>query len=186
MARSLSTAAKEAILAQQTSKVFLTLLDISHSEFESTFHFVDNPIPVIANGYIYEPFPFALTLPDDNAERAPQARLVVGNVTREIMDEIRSVGGGERIRIDFHILMSGQVATEEFLLLETGDFLLLENGDKLVQDEPVEVVASYSNYELRNISFDALAIQGDLILGDFLTEPFPPNRFTPNLFPALF
>ena len=185
MARTLSSKALAALLAQQTEKVFLTLLDISHSKFASTFHFVDNPIPIIANGYIYEPFPFALTLPDDNAERAPQARLVVGNVTREIMDEIRSVGGSERIRVGFHILMSGQVTTE-FLLLETGDFLLLENGDKLVLDEPVEVIASYSNYELRNIGFDALTIQGDLILGDFLTEPFPPDRFTPNLFPALF
>ena len=52
--------------------------------------------------------------------------------------------------------------------------------------EPDNYVDTFANYELQNISYDALTIQGELILGDFLTEPFPPDRFTPNIFPALF
>lgn len=159
MARTLSSAALAALLAQQTEKVFLTLMDISHSGFASTFHFVDNPVAITSNSTAYAPFPFALTLPEDTAERAPVARLVVGNVTREIMDEIRSVSGNERIQVDFHIIMTS---------------------------EPNTYLATFSNYELRNIVFDALTVQGELILGDFLSEPFPPDRFTPNLFPALF
>lgn len=159
MARTLSSTALAALLAQQTNKVFLTLLDISHSEFASTFHFVDNPVSITSNSTTYEPFPFTLTLPEDTAERAPVARLVVGNVTREIMDEVRSVNGNERIRVDFHVIMT---------------------------DEPDTYIATFSNYELHNIVFDALTVQGELILGDFLSEPFPPDRFTPNLFSALF
>lgn len=159
MARTLSSAALAALLAQQTEKVFLTLLDISHSGFASTFHFVDNPVSITSNSTTYEPFPFALTLPEDTAERAPVARLVVGNVTREIMDEIRSVNGNERIQVDFHVIMTS---------------------------EPNTYLATFSGYELHNIGFDALTVQGELILGDFLSEPFPPDRFTPNLFPALF
>jgi len=159
MARTISAAALSALLAQQTKQVFLTLLDISHSGFANTFHFVNNPVPIVSNGSIYQPFPFMLDLPEDTAERPPRANLVVGNVTREIMDEIRTISANERIRVDFHVIMAS---------------------------EPDNYVDTFANYELQNISYDALTIQGELILGDFLTEPFPPDRFTPNLFPALF
>jgi len=159
MARSIPTAVLEAMLAQQTGEVFLVLLDVSHSGFASTYHFVNNPVSITSNSTTYQPFPFTLTLPEDSAERAPRATITFGNVTREIMAEVRSVSGNERIQVDFHII---------------------------VASSPNDYVATFTNYELHNIVYDAMALSGELILGDFLAEPFPPDRFTPNLFPALF
>jgi len=120
---------------------------------------VNNTESITSNGTVYTPFPFAVVLPDDNEDNGPQGRLAVGNVDRTIIDDLRSISGSERIQVTIQIIMS---------------------------DEPDTPLATYNNFELRNIDYDAFTVTGDLSLVDFLSEPFPSDRFTPNFFPGLF
>jgi len=160
MGRSLTTAQLQALFSQSTSKVFLALLDLDHSSFASgNYRFVNNTESITSNGTVYTPFPFAIVLPDDNENNGPRGRLAVGNVDRTIIDDLRSMGGSERIKVTIQIIMS---------------------------DEPDTPLATYNNFELRNVDYDAFTVTGDLSLVDFLGEPFPSDRFTPNLFRGLF
>jgi len=160
MARTLSSAALASMLAQSTGEAYLTLLNLSHSEFPSgSFYFVNNPVAITSNSQIYSPFPFQLTLPDDSEDAGPRAQLQIDNISREIVQYVRSVDGAERIGVAFSVIMSS---------------------------EPDTLIADYSGFELRNISFDAMALTGDVSLASFLDEPFPSDKFTPNLFPGLF
>mgnify|MGYP006395567189 FL=1 len=160
MARTFSSAALASMLAQSTGVAYLTLLNLSHSEFPSgSFYFVNNPVAITSNGQVYAPFPFQITLPDDSEDAGPRAQLQIDNISREIVQYVRSVNGAERIGVSFSVVMSSEL-----------DVLL----------------ADYPGFELRNISFDVHTLTGDVSLASFLDEPFPSDKFTPNLFPGLF
>lgn len=45
---------------------------------------------------------------------------------------------------------------------------------------------SFPDFELYEVRYDALVVEGELSLESFLRETYPAPRFTQNIFPAPF
>ena len=158
MARGLSASVLRELYSQSTDEAFLLLLTITHSTF-TTLRLVNNTENITSNGKTFEAYPFAIVLPDDTPERAPRASLVFGNVTRELIGELRTLTGKERIKIRIDVIMAS---------------------------DPDTLLVTHDDFSLRNVNYDEQSIKGELTLEDFLGEQFPGDRFSPAHFPALF
>ena len=159
MARSLPTSVVEALNSQTTDNVFLVLMSISHSSFD-TVYIVNNTEAITSNGVEYVAFPFSVVLPPDTEEFQPKLRVTAINVTRLFIDEVRSLAGAN--------------------LRAKATVTVIEASD------PDTVLAQWSNFEVVNASYNAQEMTFDLIIETFLTEPFPSGSFTPSDFPGIF
>ena len=155
--RSLSTTAKNAIFASQTDKVFIVLLDITGGNLTETIRLTSDNVATTSNSNTYNPFPFMISMPPESADEIPVVQLTIDNIDRSIIDNIR--------------------ASNEPLLIEMNIVL---NSD------PDTVEAGAFNYTLRNVTYDAYTITGDLVFEDILNEPYPAGTYDPVNYPGLF
>jgi len=144
------------LLATATPVVWLALLRIT-APGETPVALVNNSEPVTSRGLVYQPFPFAITLPADDSETLPRVTLSLSNVDQLLVEYIR--GAVEPPKIEVELITSAYPDTVEKALT----FL------KLV-----------------DVSYDAITISGTLTLDNFLTQAFPAEAYTPPYFPALF
>lgn len=158
MARSTSTTLRSAANAEETSEAFLILFDFYHADMTpDTLRFVNNYTDVVSNGETYTAYPFSLTIPSDLEDSLPRIQLTIDNVSRLIMDEIRLLTSAPDISI----------------------YVILASDPDTIEAGPFET-------KLRNVSYDANAITGDLQSQDILNEPYPGVFYTPANFPGLF
>lgn len=136
---------------------FLILLTITHDLLPSPIRVVNNTENVISGGNEYIRYPFDVQLPDERDGSAPIAKLTIDNVSREIVQTLRQISTPPTIGIQVVRL-----------------------------DNPDSVEMSLPTFKLRNVSFDALTISGDLIIDDVTKEGFPARSFTPAEYPGLF
>ena len=155
--RDTSAAARAALYAAQTGKVFLHLLTIDHDDMPAPVRFVDDLVDITSRGNLYTAFPFRALLPADVDGELPQLDLVVDNVTRDLVDEIRSI------------------ATPAEVTLEV-----------VIADTPDTVEAGPFNLEVVRATYNAREIRLSLASESLLTEPYPVRLFTPSDFPLLF
>jgi len=159
MPRTFPTVIVQAINARSTPEVFLVLLDIKHSTF-ATQRLVNNTENVTSNGNIYTAFPFSIILPESSEGSSPVFTLVLSNIIREFVDEVRSIAGTrERIKIDISIITAG---------------------------DPDTVLAQWLDFELVSVDYNAENIRATLSVENLLNEPFPGDSFVPSNFPGMF
>jgi hypothetical protein len=157
MPRSLSSAARQAIYAQQTDKVFLALLTISHSDLAGPIRVVNDLVNLTSRGDHYLAFPFQIVLPEERDDQLGQVQLSIDNVDRTIVEAVRTISSPASIRLEI-----------------------------VIADQPDTVEAGPFDFTLRNVEYDALTVTGTLMYEDILNEPVPADSFTPNFFPGLF
>ena len=157
MPRNVSLAAMQAALAQETSKVFLVLLEVQHADLIEPIRLVNNTTDIISDSHTYTAFPFMPTLPGDSDDREPVAEINIINVTRELIDEIRNINE------DLVVTMK----------------VVLADSPSVIEWGPVDM-------EVQGIRYDANVITFSLGMQAFTQEPFPYKAFTPNQFPGLF
>lgn len=144
-------------MAQETGEVFLYLLDLAHPLI-STMRFVNNPVDIVSNGQTYQAFAFDLTIPDDREDEITRIQLAIDNVDRRIVEAVRS--------IDTPAVFTLRVIRAA---------------------EPDVAVAGPYACTLRNVTYTALTVSGDLWPYENITnEPFPQHVFDPSRFRALF
>lgn len=158
MSRTLSTSAWSAIAAQQTSDGAVILLTIMNSADSSVIdRLTDNSQDVVSRGNTFMAYPFALELPADENGQPSRARLSIDNVSRQIIDDLRSLPDPLQLLIEIVFL-----------------------------SDPDTVEVSYQDFVLRDVSYDALTISGTLTLEDFTSEPFPKDIMSAVSFPGQF
>lgn len=157
MSRNISETTRAALYAPQTEEVFLVLLTIHHADMEGPLRVCNNTVNVTSRGEVYIAYPFELTLPDDEDNRPPRARLVIDNVDRQIVQTVRQ-------------LTSSPAVTIEIIRAAAPDV----------------VEAQFQDFRFTNISYDSQVVEGDLTVEDFTAEPYPAASFSPSLFPGLF
>ena len=86
-----------------------------------------------------------------------RANLSIDNVSRDIIASIRSI------------------QTPPSVTMEV-----------VLGSDPDTVEASFPDFELQHIGYDALTITGDLGIESFMSEPYPGDIFSPARFPGLF
>ena len=116
----------------------------------------DGSTNIVSRGETYIAFPFTPELPTDNEEQ-PTARLRIANVDRRISESL------------MHLTSPPELAFEI-----------------IRSSEPDEVLRRFARFELRNVTWDAIEVAGDLMQATFAAEPWPNIRVVPSLFPSLF
>ncbi len=155
MARAISTNLKRAFFEESTSEGLLPLLKVSWNDpvGSGTLRFVRNTEKVTRNegGPVdYIPLMFDLELPIEDAEENPKLRLVIDNVDRQIIQEIRRLSTSPTVTI-----------------------MLVTLSDP-TQDPPELTLTG----KWRILSYDMHILQVDIeILTDIINEPFPGHRF---------
>ena len=157
MSRDTSLAARAALNAPETGEAFLILLTISHAQLALPIRVTSDSVVTESRGDSFAPFPFELSLPDDNDGRSPEARLVIDNIDRQIVRAVR--------------------------LLPSAPLVLIEIVRAAAPDT---VEARFEDFRLTDVSYDSQAVEGNLTVEDFTAEPFPAFLFSPGLFPGLF
>lgn len=102
-------------------------------------------------------FPFRISLPSSADNRIPRAHLEIDNVDRTIVQIIRQLTSAPTITMDI-----------------------------VRASDPDVIEASFQDFELRDVRYNALTVEGDLTLESFLREPYPSAQFTPADFPGIF
>jgi len=159
MARTLPTTIVQAFNAQTTSILPLVLLTVTHSSFTAV-RVVNNTQDVVSNSNTFTAFPFTIVLPADTEELEPVFRVTITNVTRLLIEELRTIAGSrERALVTIHLV--------EY-------------------DDPDTVLIEWSDFEMADISYNATTMAFALTIESFLTEPFPALSFTPSTTPGVF
>lgn len=159
MARTMSAAALTALGAQQTSEVFLNLLDISLTigGAMQQYHFVNNTQSITRNGLVYTPLGFKVVLPREG-EEVTAATISIDVVDREVIEIMRK---------------AEDIPTVSFIII------LASNLDGDPEAGPF-------NFQLKKVSYNHMSLQAELSTGNHLDGAFPRVIKTPYFFPALF
>ena len=107
-------------------------------------------------GETYLPFPFDITLPKNVDGQVSTATLSLSNINREFIDDIRSLTTPLRVNIKV-----------------------------VLGSNPDEIMAEFTDFVLRQVTYNTASISGTLTLEDFLNEPLGVLMTGAN-FPALF
>jgi len=156
--RTLSSAALQALYSQETGTCFLILLTISHPTLSAPLFFTSDGVQTISRGNVYLPFPFQLTIPDDQDQQLPQAGITIDNVDRSIVTAIRNMG-----------------TAPAGILIEV-----------VTSAAPDNVEFASGELTLRDVNYDAMTVSGTLTFEAILAEPFPGDLVTPATIPGVF
>lgn len=166
--RTVSLTFRKAANAENTEEVIIALLTITHPSIaddplyvssDPTTRLSDTPLTygTISRGNNYIFAPLQLALPDDIDERAPTARLLVENVSQDIIAAAR------------------QFTTPPTCKIE------------LVMSSTLDVVeVEYPEFDVKNIQYDANQITLELSIDSLTDEPMPAGSFNPSGFGGLF
>jgi hypothetical protein len=155
--RSLSNTATEAANDSETGEVFLVLLTLSHASLGSSIRVVNNDTDITSGGNLFTAFPFEITLPNDEENRVPQAKLRIDNVDRQIVQAIRAVGT-DPMDVSLQVILASSPNTLEM---------------------------EYDGMQLKQVRYNADIVEGTLTIEGFLREPYPAGIFNPSFFSAI-
>ena len=156
MVRALSGPATASINAQTTDEVWLTLLTIASQEIAEPLRFVNNNASLTSRGNLFMAFPFDVEFPGQSDDDPGEARLVIDNIDRSIVQFIRQIVAPPTVTIEVVLASSLDV-----------------------------VEASFSNMTLRNARYDVKTVSGLLKFEDVVIEPVT-YEMTPERFPGQF
>jgi hypothetical protein len=125
------------------------LLKVSHKDMESPLYLTDNSQPLIYEGNRYMPAYFKITLPEASKESVGLAKITMGAVDLSIVNLVRNMKTPLKIKF-----------MAEYY--EDGIFSRLDSFE----------------FELININWNAMAIEGELTFKSLLDVEFPCGEFT--------
>ena len=125
-------------------------------EDDSILYLAANTEAVVSNGETYEAFPFELIFPSQT-DSEPVAKLRVANIDQRIGEEIQ-------------------------LLSDPAPVTFL----RVLASSPDTVEDTYPGYELFDVSWDAMVVEGSLTQAQYTQEPWPAKRITPDKYPSIF
>lgn len=156
--RTISATAMQAVLAQQTSEVFVPCLNINHPSFTSPILLAMNTESMVRTAGTYQPYAFQINLPDQREDQLPQVKLTVDNTDLQVNNAIRTLTGQPTVTMDVVLASSPNT-------IEIGPF----------------------NYNLTSATADANTIQGVLgFEDDIFAQQVPAQLYTPTSSPGLF
>lgn len=156
--RQISATALEAVLAQETDEVFLTIVKISHPTLGSDLRFVNDHAQLVRSDGTYLPAAFEFRLPDDQEDNIPRGEIVLDNVDRQIIAAVRPLQSAPEIEVN----------------------VVLASSPNTVEIGPMQ-------FKLKKFDYNELTIRGRLGYDeDFLNEGFPKESFNPRTTPGIF
>mgnify|MGYP005858877695 CR=1 FL=1 len=157
--RTLSAAARAALMAESTSSVFCILIELDHPTFADPIRLVNNNEDLVYGGETYIAYPFRLDPPDEKQDQISNAKITIDNIDRGILAVLREEADPFTIRTK----------------------AMFYNDDSSPLFEPL----AEWEFTLANASYDAKVITGDLVYEDRLQNRIPALSFTPFDFPGV-
>jgi hypothetical protein len=157
VARLLSAVLKAAMFAERTDDGLLMLLTIEHPSEPAPIRLVADGQAVTSRGDLYEPFPFDITLPDDEEDQSAVAKFVGDNVSRRIIGWLRT--------------------------LSTAPTGLIEVV-KISAPDVVELAVARLQF-LEPTTPDSMTITCDMQIVDTTQQRYLKHRYVPSSYPAL-
>lgn len=145
---SLSAVGTAELSAQECGTAWLVLLTLSQPTMPQPIRVTSDAVPTVSNGLTYDPFPFAVSLPDDVEGRAPRASLLIDNTSQEIIAILRG-------------LVTPATLTIQIVRASSPDI----------------IERQWSGIEWQNSTYDVAAITGTLGIDDIAAEEFPYVTF---------
>lgn len=156
MARELSSTGMRALFESQTDEVFIILLTIEAEGLDDPIRVSSDGVDTISRDELFLHCPFQIGIPPEKEDQPPQVMLRLDNADRLLVDAIRSLASPPTITME--IVLASDPNT-----VEAGPFVLT----------------------LRNVTYDAAAIEGTLMYEDVLNQTTPAGIFWPGWFPGL-
>lgn len=144
------------INAEVQDDVFLFLVTINHADLDEPLRFVWNTEPITSRGNPYIPLRMEVDPPEQLEDRPPRAALRLGDVDRVILAELRAMLDPPTVTIE----------------------LILASKPNVVQ-------AQLRNAIMREVQYDALWLEAELVAHDRLGVAVPAYTFTPHFAPGL-
>jgi hypothetical protein len=148
---------REAVNAQETGEEILFLVTIEHPDLLAPIRINNAVRNIISRGETFLACYLTAAVIDQDPDRSPQAQLTVSNIDRTMVVALRSTA-------------VAPVITLEIIRASEPDF----------------VEMSMANLELKNINYDELVIQGDLIPRRLRAKKAIDHYFSPTVAPGLF
>lgn len=173
MSRDVSLDFIAAVNAQETDEAFIVCVTIDHPDLPTPVYLNNsgqNISRVIGDGdssgdssgddIVFLACPFQPTLADDSDDRPPVAKLVIDNIDRGLVAAIREAAAG------------GVAPVVTLEVVKASD--------------PDLVEAAFTDFEMREITYNSLTIEATLSLENLFKEPACGYSFSPTHFPGLF
>ncbi len=155
--RTTSFTFRQAVNAPETGAAIIVLVEISGNTLTEPIRVCNDGADIVSNGHLYVAYPFDITLPDDVEDGAPTARITIDNVDRALTAGIRLLTAPPDVRVMV-----------------------------ILADDPDTIEIDFPDFKLSNLSYDALVIEGNITVEDYLNEPFPGDSFLPSTTPGMF
>lgn len=165
----LSANALRTMFSPDADDTLITLITITGEGIASPIRIADNFTKrlsetddeiiygVTSNGNDYIFLPFSFTLPTEEIGSAPRCNITIHDVTRYLTPVIRSISTAPTVNIQL-----------------------------VLSATPNTVEASFPNFLMGGINYNANTINAELTVTSLSSEPFPAHTFTPSYFPGLF
>ena len=168
MTRDIPASVRQDLEAPTQQHALLAFVTITHPQLEAPIRVVADPIDHVYQGNTYTGILFGFRLLTDE-DTEPTCELSLPNVDRRIGEAIRASGVSPKIQL---------------VILSSADF------DKSVVPRAeigaAAAVYQFVQFELRDVTADAVRIAGTVALRDYSTEPWPSLRATETRLPGLF
>lgn len=146
------------LFAQSSDDPFLTLFTLDHPDWASPIYFVNNTESIVSNGNTFESFPVNITLPTDDGEAVKSSKITFDNVSRELVEQIRS----------------------------TTDNSISVKLEMVLASAPDNVEIEIGEMKIVTIQYTAMKISATLTMDDFLNTEITGEKYTPSVYPGLF
>lgn len=144
-----SAAYRAAFFAPETDEVLLYLVRLSHPSLTDDVRVVGDHQALVHQGQTYSPAGFVLQLPEAGDGVAARARLTIENVSVELVETLQAATGAPTVTIR-----------------------------AVLASQPDTVEEEWPEFELVEVGFDAVTIEGDLGYPDLDAQTFG-QTFTP-------
>lgn len=155
----------EAINSRTTDEVFIILLTLDQVALEEPIRISSDTRDVLSTGvrgvesqtFEWPYLPFELVLPNLEQDALPRCKLVVDNISREIIAAIDAMTSPPDLRIQI-----------------------------VLSSDPEVIEYDLQGLKMHSVTYNAFTIEGEFTIEYFMDEPYPAVRFTPSRFPGLF
>ena len=148
---------RRAIRARESAEVLLTLVTVSHDDFQFTIRRVDNTEDVISQGNTFVARPTVVVLPRESDRSVRLGSVTLDDTDLEVSGQLRRVSTPPRVLIDI-----------------------------VRATEPNTIEKSFRHLECSGFSGAGTEAVLQIGLADYRREPFPGGSFNPETFPNLF
>lgn len=149
MARQVSLATLQDLLAQEATQTFIQLLEVSHPDLAQPLYFTDDAQDFTRSSITYLAMPFSINLPNDDEDAVPSVKLRITVVDQVIIQAIRSISTPPTIKLE---VVARETSTTELgplslktLTFETDEtfatFTLSVNRDILNDAFPKDLIS---------------------------------------------